>query len=121
MIFTGIELIFMLLLATFIILYRKNPGENLYNTVVSSIIEIYDKYAPYSFKTVREKTKELGQEYTIRQYFNQVLMIGGFAGMIGYFYFYSILWAIVYAGVAIMFIPYIAYLRSLRVYSEYIF
>ena len=47
---TGIELVIMLLIAIFIILYRKNPGENLYNNIVSSFMEIYDKYAPYSYK-----------------------------------------------------------------------
>lgn len=118
---TGIELVIMLLIAIFIILYRKNPGENLYNNIVSSFMEIYDKYAPYSFKMVREKTKELGEEYTPRQYLNQVVLIGGFAALIGYFYFYSIIWAIVYALVAIAFIPYLAYLRCQRVYSEFIF
>ncbi len=118
---TGIELVIMLLIAIFIILYRKNPGENLYNNIVSSFMEIYDKYAPYSFKMVREKTKELGEEYTPRQYLNQVVLIGGFAALIGYFYFYSIIWSIVYALVAIAFIPYLAYLRCQRIYSEFIF
>ena len=118
---TGIELVIMLLIAIFIILYRKNPGENLYNNIVSSFMEIYDKYAPYSFKMVREKTKELGEEYTPRQYLNQVVLIGGFAALIGYFYFYSIIWSIVYALIAIAFIPYLAYLRCQRIYSEFIF
>ena len=118
---TGIELVILLVLAIFVILYRKNPGENLYNTLVSNFMEIYDRYAPYSFKMVREKTKELGEEYTPKQYLNQVLIIGGFAALIGYFYFYSIIWSLVYAGIAIAFIPYLAYLRCQRVYSEYLF
>ena len=36
-------------------------------------------------------------------------------------YFYSILWAIFYAVVAILFIPYLAFLRCKRIYSEYVF
>lgn len=118
---TGLELVILLVIAIFVILYRKAPGENLYNTFVGYVMGIYDRYAPYSFKTVREKTKDLGQEYTTRQYLSQVAMFAGFAGMIGYFYFYSLIWAIVYAVLAVAFIPYLAYLRCQRVYSEYIF
>ena len=118
---TGLELVILIVIAVFIILYRKAPGENLYNTFISYFMDIYDKYAPYSFKLVREKTKELGQEFTTRQYVTQVALIGGFAGLIGYFYFYSIIWSLVYAGVAIAFIPYLAYLRCQRIYSEFLF
>ena len=70
---------------------------------------------------VREKAKELGQQYTVKDYLTQIAIIGGFIGIVSYFYFYSILWAIVYAGVAIAFVPYLAYLKHQRVYSEYIF
>ena len=118
---TGLELIILLILGIFVVLYRRNPGENLYNNVVGSFMEIYDKYAPYSYKIVREKTKELGQEYSTRQYLQQVALFGACAGLIGYFYFYSFIWAIFYAVLAIAFIPYLAYLRCQRIYSEYIF
>lgn len=60
-------------------------------------------------------------EYTTRQYVAQVALFGGFAALVGYFYFYSIIWAVVYAITAISVIPYLAYLRCQRVYSEYIF
>jgi len=70
---------------------------------------------------VREKTKELGQEYTPRQYTTQVILFAGIAGVISFFYFRSILIAAIYATIAVMFIPYLAYLRCQRVYSEYIF
>ena len=36
-------------------------------------------------------------------------------------YFYSIIWSIFYAIAATLFIPYLAYLRCKKVYSEYIF
>ncbi|MBO7078512.1 MAG: hypothetical protein J6W64_01720, partial [Bacilli bacterium] len=36
-------------------------------------------------------------------------------------YFYSIIWAIFYAIVAVAFVPYLSYLRSQRIYSEFIF
>ena len=116
------ELIIMLILAIFIIIYRKSNGDlSTLKNVADSVEGIYDKYAPYSFKIVREKTKELGQEYTTRQYITQVAILGGLAALIGYFYFYSIIWALVYAVVTIAFVPYLAYLRCQRIYSEYIF
>ena len=118
---TILELILLLGIAIFVLIYRKNPQEGVYNYVTGNVERIYDKYAPYSFKMVREKAKELGQEYTSRQYIAQVALIGGFAALVGYFYFYSITWAVVYAIAAIAVIPYLAYLRCQRVYSEYIF
>lgn len=115
------ELIILLAIAIFIYLYRINPGENVYKFILSSFGRVYDRYAPYSFKTVREKAVELGQEYTTRQYIVQVVLMGGFAGLIGYFYFYSIIIAVIYAAITISFIPYLAYLRCQRIYSEFVF
>ena len=118
---TFLELIILLLIAAFVLIYRRNPGENVYKFVAGNATRIYDKYAPYSFKMVREKAIELGQEYNTRQYITQVVLIGGIAALVGYFYFYSIIIAAVYAIAAIAFIPYLAYLRCQRIYSEYIF
>ena len=115
------ELVILLIIAAIVLLFRRNPGEGVYKFVVGNATRIYDKYAPYSFKTVREKAIELGQEYNSRQYLTQVLIFGGVAAVIGYFYFYSIIIAAIYAIAAISFIPYLAYLRCQRVYSEYIF
>ena len=115
------ELIILLAIAIFVILYRRNPGDNVYRFFVTSVSNVYDKYAPYSFKTVRQKAKELGQEYSSRQYLTQIILFAGFAGGIAYLYFYSIIWAVIYAIIAIMFIPYLAYMRCQRIYSEYIF
>ncbi len=115
------ELFIMLGIAIFIIMYRNNKNGKSYKEVLNKVENIYDKYAPYSFKVVREKTKELGQEFTAKQYIMQVVLLGGFAALIGYFYFYSIIWAVVYAVATIAFIPYLAYLRCQRVYSEFIF
>ena len=115
------ELMILLGLAIFVILYRKSSNGNVFQELFESVAGIYDKYAPYSFKTVREKAKELGQEYTTRQYITQVVVLGGCAALIGYFYFYSIVWAVVYATATIAFIPYLAFLRCQRIYSEFIF
>ena len=116
-----LELFILLAIAIYVLAYRKNNGKQVYRYFITKATNMYDKYAPYSFKLVREKAKELGQEYSPRQYLMQIIVIGGIAALIGYFYFYSIIFAIIYAALAISFIPYLAYLRLQRVYSEYIF
>lgn len=115
------ELVCLLVIAIITLLLRKNPGENLYKYVAGKATVAYEKYAPYTFKMVREKAIELGQEFTPRQYLTQVIVLGGLAALVGYFYFYNIIIAIVYALIAIATVPYLAYLRLQRVYSEYIF
>ena len=83
------ELLIMIGLAVFVIIYRNNKNGKSYKEVIEKAEGIYEKYAPYSFKTVRAKAKELGQEYNTKQYIMQVVLLGGFAAIIGYFYFYS--------------------------------
>ncbi len=116
-----IEILVIFFIIIFLIFYRKNTGEKFYKYISNGVSEIYNKYAPYSFKIVREKTKELGQEYTPRQYLIQIVIFAGGAAIISYLYFYSIIISIVYAVIAVMFIPYLAYLRCNKVYSEFIF
>ncbi len=116
-----IEFILMVFIILFMILYRKKTNTNVYKFFVNAVSSAYEKYAPYSFKMVREKTKELGQEYTTRQYTIQVIFFAGFAGVVGYLYFYSILWSIFYAIIAVVFIPFLAYLRCKKIYSEFVF
>ena len=116
-----IEIIIVFIIFMFLALYRISEGENIYKFVSRSVLDVYNKYAPYSFKMVREKTKELGLEYTPRQYVLQVCIFAGGAAIVSYLYFYSIIISIFYAIVAIMFIPYLAYLRCNRVYSEFLF
>jgi len=115
------ELVILLLITVFVITYRKNTGENVYKFFAKEMSNLYDKYAPYTFKMVREKSIELGEEYTTKQYLIQVVIFGVAGAGIAYLYFYSIIWAIFYALVAIAFIPYLAYLRCQRIYSEFLF
>ena len=115
------ELIIMILIAIFVLSYRNQNGENVYKFISDTVKNVYNKYAPYSYQEVREKSKELGQEYTAKEYLSQIILIGGGAAGIAYLYFYSVAMAILYAIVAIMFIPYLAYLRNNRVYSEFLF
>ncbi|HOZ88945.1 MAG TPA: hypothetical protein PK737_01775 [Bacilli bacterium] len=115
------ELPILLIITIFIITYRMNTGDNVYKFFSSKVSEIYNKYAPYSYKTVKERTKELGLEYTSKQYVAQCTIFGIFAAVVSYLYFFSIVWALLYALVAILFVPYIAYLKTQRLYSEYLF
>lgn len=115
------ELVILLIIALFIILYRKNDKSNIYEFMVKELTGLYDKYAPYTFKTVREKSIELGEEYTTKEYISQVVIFAVMGAGIAYLYFYSIIWAIVYGILAVSFIPYLAYLRCKRVYSEFLF
>ena len=94
---------------------------NVYKFFADSVTNVYNTYAPYSYKEVRQKTKELGFEYTAKQYSFQVLLIGGIAGGISFLYFYNVIITVVYVSIAVCFVPYLAYLRTMRLYSEYIF
>ena len=115
------ELLFIFIVIVLLYLYRNYQGENVGKYMVSQVTTLYDKFAPYSFKVVREKTKQLGQEYTVRQYTVQIAVISGFTAVISYLYFYNLVITITYVLISIAFIPYLAYLRCKRVYSEFIF
>ncbi len=115
------ELLFIILLVIGIYLYRNYKGQNVGKYVVSQAQAMYDKFAPYSFKIVREKTKELGQEYTPRQYMIQIIVISGFTAVVTYLYFYNLVISIVYVLISMTFVPYLTYLRCKRVYSEFLF
>lgn len=117
----GIEIFIIIFLVLFVILYRVRKGESLYKFVINQTSNIYNKYAPYSFKMVREKAKELGQEYSPKQYFIQVIMFGGAGFLISYLYFYNPIVSIIYTIIVIAIIPYLSYLRCKRIYSEFIF
>ena len=117
-------LIFLIVLAIaiFVILYRNNSNSNnVYKFINKKIGVIYDKYAPYSFKVVREKVKELGQEYTPRQYAIQIIVFAVSAAVVTYLYFYNIVVSLIYSALAVTVIPYLTYLRCKRLYSEFIF
>ena len=116
-----IEILIVAAIIVFVYLYRKNNGNNSYKFIAKTIGSTYEKYAPYSFKVVREKAKELGQEFTTKQYIAQAAVFSLGAAFVAYLYFYSIIWSIIYAAAAVMFIPYLAYMRCKKAYSEFIF
>lgn len=115
------ELILLLIIGIYVVSYRENNGENVYRFFVTQVKDAYDKLAPYSYKEVREKVHDLGQEFTMRQYTSQIVLFAAVAGGISYLYFYNIIVAAIYAAVAVGFIPYLAYLRYQKIYSEFIF
>ncbi len=111
-----------LAIAIFIVLYRNNSNSGkVYKFINSKVNVVYEKYAPYSFRVIREKVKDLGQEYTARQYSIQIIAFASGAAVVSYLYFYNIVISIIYAALAITVIPYLTYLRCKRIYSEFIF
>ena len=109
------------LVAVFVISYRNSSGEKVYKYISTNAGSIYDKYSPYSFKEVRKKVKELGQDYTKKQYLIQITVFAAGAAVVTYLYFYSLIVSIIYALIAVSVIPYLQYLRCKRIYSEFIF
>ena len=83
------ELILLLIIAIFVLTYRYNTGDNVYKFFADTVSNIYNTYAPYSFREVREKTKELGYEYTPRQYASQIGIMGGAAAFISFMFILS--------------------------------
>ena len=115
------ELIILLVIAILVMLYRNYKGENVGRFINDQITVLYDKFAPYSFKKVREKTKELGKELSTNEYLMQCVFLGAFAGVVSYLYFYNLVISIIYVIAAVMIVPYLSFLRCKRVYSEFIF
>lgn len=116
-------LIFLIIavVAIFVISYRSSSGEKTYKYVSKNTGNVLGKYNQYSFSNVRKKIKELGQDYTRKQYLIQVSLFAAGAAVVTYLYFYNLIISIVYSIIAVMLVPYLAYLRYKRLYSEFIF
>lgn len=119
----NITLLFIIvaIIAVFLIIYRSNAGEQTYQYISRQSRRLYSKVAPYTYKEIRKKIKELKQDYTVQQYIGQVLIFAVGAGVVTYLYFYDLIVSIVYAVIAVAAVPYINYLRCKRLYSEFIF
>lgn len=118
---TTIIFIIVAIIMIFIIVYRKNSGENVYKYIIRQTSTAYEKFAPYSFKVVRDQVKALGQEYTSRQYAIQITVFALASFVVSYLYFYNIVISLIYMAISITVIPYLTYLRCKRIYSEFIF
>ena len=93
----SVKLVFVLvaIILIIIVIYRNAAGENFYKYLSTNFGQIYDKIAPYSYKYIRKRIKELGQEYTPQQYLWQIFLFAGAAAIITFFYFYSIIISII--------------------------
>ena len=56
------EFLLILVIALFVVIYRMNTGAITYKFIVDKVGDVYEKFAPYSFKKIREKVKELGMD-----------------------------------------------------------
>ena len=119
----NITLLFIIvaILIIFIIIYRSSMGEQTYQFISKQGRKLYSKVAPYTYKEIRKKIRELKQNYTVQQYIGQVIIFALGAGIITYLYFYDLVVSIIYALAAVCAVPYINYLRCKRLYSEFIF
>lgn len=118
------DIIIFLLIAfviIFVLAYRINMGENIYKYISKQTSFFYDKYAPYSYKEISKKVKQLGQDYTKKQYIIQITVFALSSFFISYLYFYNIIISFIYSVISITIIPYLKYLRCKRIYSEFIF
>lgn len=118
---TIIVFVLIALILIFIVIYRNASGENLYKYVADNTTYIYDKFAPYTYSSIKEKVKDLGQDYTMHQYIMQAVGFAIGAAVISYLYFYNLIISLIYAVAAVSVIPYLNYLRCKRLYSEFIF
>ena len=105
----------------FIIIYRSNTGEQAYKFVSVQTGKLYSKVAPFTYKEIRKKIKDLKQDYTLQQYLGQVVIFALGGGIITYLYFYNLIISIIYGLLAVSAVPYINYLRCKRLYSEFVF
>ncbi len=105
----------------FIILYRSKIGEQTYEFVSLQAKKAYSKVAPYTYKEISKKIKELKQDYTIQQYIGQVVIFAAGGGIVTYLYFYDLIVSIIYGALAVTVVPYLRYLRCKRLYSEFVF
>lgn len=119
----NITLIFIIvaILTIFLIIYRSSAGEQTYQFLKTQSGRLYSKVAPYTYKEIRKKIKELNQDYSVKQYIGQVVLFAAGGGIITYLYFYNIIVSIIYGIIAVSAVPYINYLRCKRLYSEFVF
>ncbi|MFI3307331.1 MAG: hypothetical protein R3Y21_02065 [Mycoplasmatota bacterium] len=115
----------MFILIAFIILYilfyQQSSGKQAYKYIVTQADLLYERYAPFSYKEIRKKVKDLGHDFTPREYMIQVAIFAVGAFLISYMYFYSIIISLIYMSASVMVVPYLSYLRCKRIYSEFLF
>ena len=118
-----ITLIFIIcaVILVFIVLYRNNAGDEAYQFISAQGKRLYSHVAPYTYKEIKKKIKDLNQDYTLQQYIIQVVIFAAGGGIITYLYFYNLIVSIIYGIIAASVVPYVNYLRCKRIYSEFVF
>jgi len=116
-----IESIIIILITIFALITIYGKNESVSGTFKKTYKKLISKVMPYNYDDVKNKAKELGQSFDAKQYAFQfvLFLLGG--GVVGFLYFRSLSWAIVYGVAATAFIPYLTVLKYKRVYSEYLF
>ena len=87
------ELVLLLVIATFAFAYRSSQNQTVAGTtkyLSSQAKDLYDKVAPFSYKQMRAKIKDMGEDFTPKQFIRQVLLFAGLASVISYLYFYQL-------------------------------
>ena len=115
------EYLIVIFILIFVVVNYLRSGEKFYKFIVDTGSNLYEKYAPYSFRQIRQKIKDMGMEYTPKQYIIQFVAFAGGAFLITYLYFYNIVVSIIYSILVLFVVPYLSYLRCKRLYSEFIF
>ena len=118
------ELVLLIIIAIFAIAYRSSQTQSVTSTtkyISGQAKDLYDRIAPFSYKQMRAKIKDLGEDFTPKQFIRQIALFAGLASVISYLYFYNPVITIIYAAAATFVVPYLQFLRSKRVYSEYVF
>lgn len=116
-----IETLLVIIIAIYAILNFFKTGDSMYKFIIDTSSDVYERYAPYTFKSIRDKVKQMGQEYTPKQYMVQICTFAAAAFGISYVYFYNIVISFIYMVLVVCIIPYLTYLRCKRIYSEFIF
>ena len=116
-----IESIIIVFITFFVLVSRFGNSDNVGKTVKGAYKKVMSKLIPYNYDDVKNKARELGQSFDVKQYTFQfvLFLVGG--GGVAFLYFRSLTWAIIYGLLATTFIPYLTVLKYQRVYSEYLF
>ena len=64
------EFLLILVIALFIVIYRMNTGAITYKFIVDKVGDVYEKFAPYSFKKIREKVRYYKKKRYIALWYN---------------------------------------------------
>ena len=116
-----VESILIILITIFVLISIFGKNESVGGSVKAGFSKIMSKIMPYNYDDVKEKAKELGQNFDAKQYTFQFILFLAGGGGVAFLYFRSLTWAIIYGLLATAFIPYLTVLKYNRVYSEYLF